>query len=196
MPSNPSEQPADSEQDRSDVTAGPSQLTISAPPSRAERLQAWLLANGLKIETLVAAVAVGTWIVALPVVLFGTFTALGGDTSILDAGMAIVGVGLFGIVVLAAWSLAQILIEIRNRGVPFSDSRSTSSVAYDGIQSVKAVIAGTFLLALLTYLGLVLTVESGPTAVVQVLGVSGLLLPVVVFVHAVGAVVGSVFESG
>jgi hypothetical protein len=143
-----------------------------------------------------AAIAVGTWIVALPVVLFGTFTALGGDTSILDAGMAIVGVGLFGIVVLAAWSLAQILIEVRNDGVPFSDSRSTSSVAYDGIQSVKAVIAGTFLLALLTYLGLVLTVESGPTAVVQVLGVSGLLLPVVVFVHAVGAVVGSVFESG
>ena len=196
MPSNPSEQPADSEQDRTDLTARPSQLTISAPPSRAERLQAWLLANGLKIEALVAAIAVGTWIVALPIVLFGTFTALGGDTSILAAGMAIVAVGLFGIAVLAAWSLAQILIEIRNHGVPFSDSRSTSSAAYDGIQSLKAVIAGTFLLALLTYLGLVLTVESGPTAVVQVLGVSGLLLPVVVFVHAVGAVVGSVSESG
>jgi len=196
VPSNPPEQPADSEQDRTDLTARPSQLTISAPPSRAERLQAWLLANGLKIEALVAAIAVGTWIVALPVVLFGTFTALGGDTSILAAGMAIVAVGLFGIVVLAAWSLAQILIEIRNQGVPFSDSRSTSSAAYDGIQSLKAVIAGTFLLALLTYLGLVLTVESGPTAVVQVLGVSGLLLPVVVFVHAVSAVVGSVSESG
>ena len=133
MPSNPSEQPADSEQDRADLTAGPSQLTISAPPSRAERLQAWLLANGLKIETLLAAMAVGTWIVALPVVLFGTFTALGGDTSILAAGMAIVAVGLFGIVVLAAWSLAQILIEVRNHGVPFSDSRSTSSAAHDGI---------------------------------------------------------------
>lgn len=196
MPSNPSEESTDSEQDRSDSTVGPSQLSISAPSSRAERLQEWLLANGLKIEMLLATIAVGTWIVALPVVLFGTFTALGGDTSILAAGMAIVAVGLFGVVVLAAWSLAQILIEVRNQGVPFSDSRSTSSAVYDGIQSVKAVIAGTFLLASLTYLGLVLTVESGPTVVVQALGVSGLLLPIVVFVHAVGAVVGSVFESG
>ena len=60
-------------------------------------------------------------------------TALGGDTSILDAGITIVAVGLSGIVMLAAWSLAQILIEVRDHGVPFSDSRSTSSAAHDGI---------------------------------------------------------------
>lgn len=150
-----------------------------------------MVANALAVEMSVAAGAVVIWILALPVVIFGSFTALGGDTAILETGMAIAAVGLSFIFVLAVWSLAQVLVEVRAEGVPFSDGRTATSVAYDGIQIVKAIVAGVFLFASLAYLGLALTVESGPEVIIQLLVVSGLLFPVIVFVHAVGSVFGS-----
>ena len=191
VPSNRSEEPADSERDRSDQTADQSELSTSTPPSHAERLRAWMVTNALAVEMSLAAGAVVVWILALPIVIFGSFTALGGDTTILTTGLAIAAVGLFLIFVLSVWSLAQVLIEVRTEGVPFSDGRNTTSVAYDGIQTVKAIIAGVFLFASLAYLVSVLTVDSGPGEIIQLLVVSGLSFPVIVFVHAVGSVFGS-----
>lgn len=150
-----------------------------------------MVTNALAVEMSLAAGAVVVWILALPIVIFGSFTALGGDTTILTTGLAIAAVGLFLIFVLSVWSLAQVLIEVRTEGVPFSDGRNTTSVAYDGIQTVKAIIAGVFLFASLAYLVSVLTVDSGPGEIIQLLVVSGLSFPVIVFVHAVGSVFGS-----
>ncbi|RKS75201.1 hypothetical protein BDK61_4748 [Haloarcula quadrata] len=183
MPSDPS----------SDPTAAPRQSGMAAPPSQTERIQAWMSANTLPVEILLTALSIAVWVIALPVVIFGSFTALGGDTSILSAGMMIVAAGSLGVIVLAAWVLIRTVIDIRNHGPPLRGADSTRAIAYDGIQSLKAATAGVFATSLLAYGVLSLTVQSGPTLVLQLIGVCGILLPVLVLIHGLGAFIGYLF---
>lgn len=197
MPSDPSREPTESELSRSNLpTDVPPQSSMSASHSRAERFQAWFLTNTLQVEILLTTLSVAVWIIALPIMIFGSLTALGGDTSILSAGATVVAAGFFGIIVLAVWVLVRTSIEVRNQGLPFVDTDNTWSIAYDGIQSLKAVTAGIFLLSLLAYIVLSLAVQSGPTLVFQLLGVGGVLLPVTVFLHGIGAFIGYILNLG
>ena len=196
MPSDSPREATTSGRDRSTVTPeAASNTDIPAPPSRAERVQSWLLGNSLRIQVLLAAMAVAAGIIALPVVIFGSFTALGGDTSILSAGMVIVAVGFAITTVLAAWVVVYAYIETRNQGLPFGDTHGFLSVS-DGVWSLKVATAGVLLTLLLASIILALTIESGPTLMLQGLGVSCLLLPIVVFLHATVEVAGSMLGSG
>jgi hypothetical protein len=108
--------------------------------------------------------------------------------------MMIVAAGSLGVVVLAAWVLIRTFINIRNHGLPLLGADSTRAIAHDGIQSLKAVTAGVFVLSLLAYGVLSLTVQSGPTLVLQLIGVCGILLPVLVLIHSLGAFIGYLFH--
>jgi hypothetical protein len=82
-----------------------------------KQIQRWFLTNSIWVETLLAVVSVGIWIVALPIIIFGTFTAVGGDTSILDVGMIIVAAGFFSVTLLAVYTIVSTVLEIRHQGL-------------------------------------------------------------------------------
>lgn len=67
----------------------------SASTSRfhAERLSAWVAANGLYVEAALAIIAIAVGTVSIPLVVFGIFTALEGETSILSVGTVIAALG-------------------------------------------------------------------------------------------------------
>ncbi|ERG91839.1 MAG: hypothetical protein J07HQW1_01873 [Haloquadratum walsbyi J07HQW1] len=92
-------------------------VPFSSPVSD-NQLQKWFLTNALWVETLLAIVAVGIWIIALPIIIFGVFTALDGDTSILDVGMMIVVAGFTSVTLLAVYAVVSGFLEIRHQG-PF-----------------------------------------------------------------------------
>ena len=170
-----------------------------------KQIQRWFLTNSIWVETLLAVVSVGIWIVALPIIIFGTFTAVGGDTSILDVGMIIVAAGFFSVTLLAVYTIVSTVLEIRHQGLFFDQTRDIASVAHDGSQVLKTITSGIFLLCILGYIvvlslnyftELMLTTRSEAILplLLQLLGVSSFLLLATVFIHAFGAFVLTVFD--
>ena len=194
-------------------------VPFSSPVSD-NQVQKWFLTNALWVETLLAIVAVGIWIIALPIIIFGAFTALNGDTSILDVGMMIVVAGFTSVTLLAVYAVVSGFLEIRHQGPFFYQTRDIASIAHDGIQLLKTLIAGVLLVSLFIWILSALTATATTTTTAipglsdnpvsrsgsastlgmvfrwnrRLLAVSGFLLPVTVFTHAFGASVLTVFD--
>lgn len=182
-----------------------------------EQIQRWFLTNSIWVETLLAVVSAGIWIVALPIVIFGTFTALGGDTSILDVGMMIVVAGFLIVTLLAVYVVVSAVLKIRHQGLFFDQTHDVASIAHDGIQLLKTLIAGVLLISLFIWIISALTATATSTAIpglsntsmsgsastlrmvlrwnLSLLGASGFLLPITVLIHAFGALVVTIFRT-
>ena len=182
-----------------------------------EQVQRWFLTNSIWVETLLAVVSVGIWIVALPIIIFGTFTALGGDTSILDIGTIIVVAGFLIITLLAVYAVVSAILEIRHQGLFFDQMHDGASIAHAGIQFFKTLIAGVLLISLFIWIISALTATATSTAIpglsntsvsgsasalrmvfrwnLSLLAASGFLLPVTVLIHAFGALVLTIFRT-
>ena len=197
MPSDSSRETTESGQGRSTLAPeAVSKSNIPAPPSRTERVQSWLLSNALLIQVLLAAMSVAAGIIALPIVIFGSLMALGGNVSVLSVGMLTVAVGFAIITVLAAWVIIYAYAETRNQGLPFVDTHGILSVVSDGVWSLKVATAGIFFLCLFAHVLSSLTIEFRPRLMLQLLGISCLLLTVTVFLHATAEFVMSMIYSG
>ena len=197
MPSDSSRETTESGQGRSTLAPeAVSKSNIPAPPSRTERVQSWLLSNALLIQVLLAAMSVAAGIIALPIVIFGSLMALGGNVSVLSVGMLTVAVGFAIITVLAAWVIIYAYAETRNQGLPFVDTHGILPVVSDGVWSLKVATAGIFFLCLFAYVLSSLTVEFRPRLMLQLLGISCLLLTVAVFLHATAEFVMSMIYPG
>lgn len=164
--------------------------------SRADRLRAWLSTHPLRAELLLAVTSVGLGFFAVPIVAFGSLVAIEGETGILGVGMILVAASLLSAVILSVALLVHAYTEIGHRGLPSSDGLDARAVAYGGTRTVETVTAGIFLLGLLASVVSLFTRESVPGLLSLIVGVAGILLPTVVFVHAAGALVGSVLETG
>lgn len=169
----------------------------SIPPdgSLTNRIYAWLSANGLYVEAGLAIIAIAAGVVALPIVTFGSFTALEGETSILTAGLvvAVVCVGL--LLLLSTLLLLHGYGEFRHGGPLLAKNRRTVSVAYLGTRLVETFVAGTFLTGVTASLVSAMSIETVPSLILFAVGSAGLLLPTVVLFHALGAVGLSVVAS-
>lgn len=161
--------------------------------SRVDRLRAWFSANPLRVETLLAVVAVGLGILAVPIVAFGSLVALGGDARILEAGMLVVVAGLLSLVGLAVALLVHAHIELRDEEL-YEDDPDALSVVYGATRAAESLVAGLFLLGLLATVGSLVVTNSVSDLLEVATGIAGLLLPILVVCHAVGAVVRSVID--
>lgn len=164
--------------------------------SLTSRAYAWLSSNGLYVETGLSVVAIAAGIASLPFVTFGAFTAIGGETSILTAGLvlAVVSVGL--LLALATLLLVHGYVESRHRGLPSSKGGgNTAPLVHRAARLVESLVSGAFVVSLTAVPASVLSIGTVPSAVLFAVASTGLLLPAVVLLHAVGAAGLSVFAS-
>lgn len=185
---------------------GPDSSSTPESASRVDRLRHWLSRYTLHVEALLAAGSLGLGVLAVPIVIFGMFAALPSDappsgrtdpgTPILDAGAVVVAASLALLVALAVAVLVHGYAELRGRESPFADGLGALTAVYGGVRIVETLAAATVLLGLLTAVGSLLTLERVPESLGLLVGIAGLLLPVVVLVHAAGALVGCVLGVG
>lgn len=191
MPVDPSEEPANSEQNASNVATKPDPES----ESYVDRLCTWGAVNALYVETALAVLAIGLGILAVPFVTFGLFTALEGETSILAGGLVIAAGGLVSLVALAATLLVHAYTEIRRQGLSFGGGHSTLLTVYAVSRWVETVTAGIFLVSLLAVIISGIAVGSVPELLPVVGGFSAILLLVVVISHSCGAIIRRVLDS-
>lgn len=173
---------------------GPRDEATFKEGSLPERSYQWLSSNGLYVEAGIAITALAAGVVALPFVTFGAFTAIGGETSILSAGLIIVAAFVGLLLLLTVVLLIHGYVEMRHRGLLFANGTETPSLVYRGTRLVETLIAGTFLLSLLTVLVTVILTETVPSLILFVTVSTGLLLPALLILHAFGVVSVSVFN--
>lgn len=173
--------------------------TAESPPdsstldtsSRIERLRGWVSAHPLHVETVLALASATLGYVAIPILIFGSFVALGGEEGILAGGVLVAATSLFLLVSLAIALLVHAYTEVRHRPLP-ADNLDALSVIYLGARAVETVTAVLVLLSLLASVASMALVETVPDLLGLLAVVTGLLLPVIVIVHATGALVGYV----
>ena len=145
---------------------------------------------------MLALASVGLGVLALPIVVFGSLIAIGGETRVLGVGMLVVAAGLLCLVVLSVALLVHAYTEISHRGLSLGDDPEILSVVYGGVRTAETVTAAVGLTSLLASVVTLFTLESVPGLLALTAGVAGTLLPTIVLVHAAGALVGYVFNVG
>lgn len=192
--------------DASRETAGSERTGPDPAPSRVDRLRGSLSTYVLHVETTLAVASLGVGLLAVPIVLFGLFAALptgppppeGTDpgTPILDVGLVVAVVSLALVVTLAVTVLVHGYTELRGRGPPSVDDLDAPTAVYGAVRAAETLTAGAFLAGLLAAAGSLSILGRVPDSFWLLVGVAGVLLPVVVIVHAAGAVVGYVLGVG
>lgn len=208
-PRKSSETAAD-ETDRTGASAvsgsDPDGAASSGSNSRLDRLQQWLTTYTIHFKTALAAGSLVLGLVALPILAFGTLAALptGGPpseganlgTSILSTGLLIALVGLVLLITLAVTLLIETGTAVRRRGLPSAGGHGALAFVSGITRAVETFLAGAFVMGLVAAVVAVLAVEQLPGIVSAVLLVSGLLLPLVVLLHGVGALGGYLLGVG
>jgi hypothetical protein len=160
----------------------------------------------LHVETLLAAGSIGLGVVAVPILIFGIFAALPSDapsaggtdpgTPILDAGVVVGAASLAVVVTLAVAVLVHRYAEFRDREPSPDDDLDALTVVSGGTRAMEAVAAGTFLSGLLATVVSLALLARVPDALGLLVGLTGVLLPVIVLVHATGAFLGYLLDVG
>jgi len=181
----PSNNTADADQTSSDDPTGP------APPlrSRTERFGAWVVANGLYVETGLAVIAIGVGIVSIPFITFGIFTAIGGDATILSIGSIIAALAFVSLGSLSSLLLFHAQVEVRRHGPSLNGGQGVISTVYMIIRVVETLLAVTVLTSVLLVIVASIAVGSVPDLFPALFGFSAILLPVLVTAHGCGATV-------
>lgn len=190
MPVDSSSEQPNSEQ----LSSNESTRSSSVSESHTGRRSAWVASNGQYIETALAVIAIGVGALALPLVAFGIFTALEGETSVLSAGAIF---GAFGFVTLGSLAVVLLVharVEVRRHGLSFNDGHTLRAAANTIVRIVETVLAGMFLVSVLSVIVTVIVVGYVPDLLPPVVGISALLLPVVVIAHGCGSTVRYVLD--
>ncbi|QAU14187.1 hypothetical protein EKH57_16775 [Halorubrum sp. BOL3-1] len=178
------------------TTSTDSPKSASASRSNPERLSAWVAANGLYVETALAVIAIGVGTLSIPLVVFGLFTALEGETSILSVGTVIAALGFVTLGGLSVVLLVHARVEFRRYGLSFNDGHDVISTTYTVVRTVETMLAGTFLISVFSAIVAALAVSSVPDLLPAIVGFSAILLPVLVIAHGCGATVRYMFDLG
>jgi hypothetical protein len=162
-----------------------------SPPresSLTNRIHAWLSSNGLFVEAGLAIIAIAAGVVALPIVTFGTFTALEGETSILTAGLIVVVICAGVLLILATVLLVHGYAEFHHGRLLSIDGNHRVSIVYTGTRLVETFVAGAFLVGVIASLISVISIDTVPPLILFAVVAAGLMLPTVVLLHALGSV--------
>ena len=192
---NPSKEPADAEQNSSNVSSG--LATVSR--SYTERLSTWVAANGLYVETTLAVITVGLGALAVPTVTFGLFTALEGETSNLTVETVETVIAVLGFVTLGGLSavlLVHARVDFRRHGLSFNNDHGALSTVYAMTRAAEAIAAATFLISVLSVIITGIAAESVPDLLPALVGFSAILLPVLVISHGCGAIIRYILALG
>lgn len=193
MPSKPSEIGTETSSDDS-ASARDNASSTTETGSLIDRLLTCLSAYPLYFEALFASVSLGLAIIAAPIVIFGMFVALGGESLILEIGAVIMIGSLCATVSLAVALLIHAYYEVRQYGLPRTGNRASMSLLYDGTRAVETAIAIAVLSSLI---GIPLSAslfESIPRVLWMLLGGSSIMLPVIVLTHAIVAFGGAILR--
>jgi hypothetical protein len=182
----------------------PDPSSQSGPPSRVDRLRRWLSTYALHVETVLAAGSIGLGVVAVPILIFGAFAALPSDapsagstdpgTPILDVGAAVGAASLALVVTLAVAVVVHRYAEVRDRSS--AADLDTLGVVSGGVRIVETLAAVTLLVGVPATVVSLARLDRVPDALGLLVGTAGVLLPVVVLVHAAGAFLGYLLDVG
>ncbi|WP_299334423.1 hypothetical protein [Haloplanus sp.] len=143
------------------------------------RLRLWFSSHPPHLRALLATTATVLALTATPVVIFGMFVALGGETLLLEIGSAI----LLGTVLFAVGLATIVLAHVHTGFRDYNEHRSKGIVRV-GTRILEAVTVSGLVLGLFAAFLSVALLGSVPTVVWVVLGGTTILLPLTVIAHA------------